>query len=86
MLVDFAANGLNYSMETDGGKEKEGERWRGRWNVYLLEGEWDGNVFLKKKKIRLTYGNKKKKGKSYEEESRKNIYMYIRTYVSTTYT
>lgn len=42
--------------------------------------------FLKKKKIRLTYGNKKKKGKSYEEESRKNIYMYIRTYVSTMYT
>lgn len=40
--------------------------------------------FLKKKKIRLTYGNKKKKGKSYEEESRKNI--YIHTYISTTYT
>ena len=28
MLVDLAANGLNYSMETDGRKERERERER----------------------------------------------------------
>lgn len=77
MLVDLAANGLNYSMETDGERGGKREMEEGGTCTIRKVGTRVEAFFLK---IPPTFTGIRRKGENYKE-NREKTYTHTHTYI-----